>query len=373
MNRLYLDYAATTPLAPAAEQAMHAWSQSDFGNPSSLHHEGRQARHAVDLAREQFAATFGALFGEIHFTSSGTESAALALIGVALAHKGPRNHILIGSAEHHCVLHQQPLLERLGFRVTLIPSTPSGRVLPDQLAPLLSPDVLIVALMAANNETGAITDIPACAELVHAAGALLFTDAVQTFPHVQNHPADLVSASPHKWGGPKGLGILRIKAGTPIEPLLRGGGQEREMRAGTENVAGIIGAAAALSVLDPHADERKAAARDAFVAALRHDPRLTPTVPDPEPRLPGHAHWITRRATAESVLIRLDRLGISASSGAACSSGSLEPSHVLLACGYSPEEANRGLRFSFGPHHTPEVGRQAAAALLKVLDEIDPL
>lgn len=338
MSRVYLDHAATSPLLPAAREAMLPWL--DGANPSSLHLEGRRSKAAIDEAREVLASALRADFGEVIFTSSGTEAANLAILGAALAHEGSRRRILFSAAEHHCVLHTQPALERLGFTVERLPVNQVAETDLNALEERLGDDVLLVSVMHANNETGTVQPVEEVTKLCSQNGALFVCDAVQSFLTLPVPDADLVTVAAHKIGGPRGVGAVRIRAGTKIKPLLAGGGQEREVRGGTENVAGVVGFAAA--VLNQPSDDR-AKLRDAFEAAL---PEFTWT--RPPHRLPGHAHGRIAGRMAETALIAFDRAGLSASSGAACSAGSVEPSHVMMACGYSESEAREGLRFTFG-------------------------
>lgn len=372
--RIYLDSAATTPLHPAARAAMEPWLEADFGNPSSLYAEGRKAKAAIDEAREVISDSLGCLFGEVVFTSSGTEAANLGILGPALANPDPhRRRVLMGASEHHCVIHTKPLLERLGYVVEILPVDREARILVEQLLPRLAEDVLLVAVMHANNELGTIQDVGSIGEAAHRVGALVFIDAVQTYltsaapVEVKQLRADYLAVSAHKVYGPKGAGALFARGGAPLHPLVAGGGQEREVRAGTENVAAIVGFAQAVRLAAPSEDdEAKRRARDAFLKHLEKTsgPRWITTV-STEPMLAGHVHLRFPGANAESMLILLDRLGVSASSGAACSSGSLEPSHVLLACGYSPVEANEGLRFTFGRHSTVGEAELAAERVLQ--------
>lgn len=378
-SRIYLDHASTTPLLPEAREAMAPWLESDFGNASSLHAEGRRARQAIDEAREAVSGAIGSLFAEVLFTSSATEAANMAILGSALApFDANRKRIVFGAAEHHCVLHTAENLARLGFRVEQAPVDSNARIDLDALADLLGEDVLLVAVMHANNEVGTIQPVADVAELAHRVGARFFCDAVQTFGwqpwKVEDLGADFVALSAHKLGGPKGCGAIYIRAGVKIAPLLVGGGQEREMRAGTENVAAIAGFAAACrtQLTRPDLARRRREARDTFLDELD---RLAPeglewTVQPGVDRLEGHAHLRFAGVSAESVLIRLDRLGIAASSGAACSSGSLEPSHVLLACGWSEDQAREGLRFTFGWTSTSAQARKAARIVAEAVDKI---
>lgn len=356
MPRLFADHAATTPILPEVQAAM----MGDYGNPSSLHAEGRAARADVDAAREILSQRLGCLFAEVTFTSSATEAVNTAILGSALAGLGGgRRRILLGAAEHHCVLHTAKPLMTLGYQVETIPCDAVGRIRLEALDAMLDQDVLLVAAMHANNELGTYHPVKDIADRVHGVGGLYLCDAVQTFGShewkVDDLQADFVAMSAHKLYGPKGVGALYVRAGTRLTPLIHGGGQEREMRAGTENVAGIIGFGVAVQ----HAQPISAEARDAFWAALDL-PEAIRTVPAEIPVLPGHVHFRVPGITAESLLIRLDRMGLSASSGAACSSGSLEPSHVLMACGLSEAEAQEGIRITFGRGQTAETGVRAA-------------
>jgi cysteine desulfurase len=370
MTRLYLDHAATSPLDPVARDAMAPWLEDRFGNPSSLHQAGRRARAAIDEARETVAKRLGCRFAECLFTSGGTESAHMAILGVALCADPQRRRVILGAAEHHCVLGAGELAARLGLTVETAPVDRRARLDPATLGDRLGPDVLLVAAMHANNELGTINPIEEIAAVAHDHGALLFVDAVQTLGGdwtVDSLGADLLAVSAHKIGGPKGVGALYIRAGTPIEPLQRGGGQEREMRAGTENVAGIVGFAAAVRRLAETPDRRRQA-RDAFLDALAGTGAAVTA--EGADVLAGHAHVRFPGLSAESLLIVLDRMGVEASSGAACASGSLEPSHVMLACGYSDAEAREGLRFTFGRSTEPEDAREAARRLLEAVSQV---
>ncbi len=375
MRRIYLDYAATTPLLPEAYQKMVPLETKEFGNPSSLYLEGRRAKESIDVAREILSESLGSLFGEVVFTSSGTESANMALVGVALANKNPaRGRILMGAAEHHCVLGTRIFLERLGYKVELIPVTKEARIDLEVYEKMLGEDVLIVGIMHASNELGVINPVPYCAQKAHDKGALFYSDAVQTFLMplgpgqkrwtVDDLGVDLLSISSHKVYGPKGAGALYVRSGTQIEPLIYGGGQEREMRGGTENVSGIVGFAEAVKILQSRKGiwEQKKTLRDVFLKTLTQESsvKFVCSVNDFKDVLPGHLHLRFPGLSAESMLILLDRLGVSASSGAACSSGSVEPSHVLLASGYSKEEAKEGLRFTFGLETSLKDAEEAA-------------
>jgi cysteine desulfurase len=380
MSRIYLDFAATTPLLPEARQAMEPWLGESFGNASSLHQDGRKARQAVDESREILSGALGCLFAEAIFTSGGTEAANTAMIGVALGNTDSRRtRILISAVEHHCVLHTAPMLHRLGYRVETLPVDRCGVLDLEALDQAVLDDVLLVSVMHANNEIGTIQPVQEVSSIARQHGALFHCDAVQTFLSlpwtVEDLGADLISISAHKTYGPKGAGVLYVRAGTQLTPLLTGGGQEREMRAGTENVAAIAGFGAALAALS-HAENRKRtrAARDLFVARLEElRPEGLQWTVSRDLTLPGHAHLRFEGLSAESMLILLDRLGVSASSGAACSAGSLEPSHVLLACGYSPEEAKEGLRFTFGATTTETEAARAAEIVAEAAGKLRAL
>lgn len=369
MPRYYVDYAASAPLLPEAWAAMVPWLRDEFGNPSSIHAEGRRAKGEIDAAREVISSGLGCLFGEVIFTSGGTEAGNLALIGAAMARPAERNRVLISEIEHECVLACAEPLRRMGLVVEFIPCNPEGVIEPEAIEERLGEDVLLVSVMHANNELGTLQPIAEIGALAQSHGALFHTDAVQTFGHVpfsmQELPVDMLSASAHKLGGPKGIGALAVRAGTSLAPILVGGGQEREMRAGTENVGLMAGFAAAFRAAPaPHS-----AARDAFFAALAETEYLR-TVPESVPTLPGHAHVRFPGVRAETLLIRLDRAGVSASSGAACSSGSIEPSHVMLALGLSEGEALESIRFTFGPTDSAETGHAVAVLTAETVASI---
>ncbi len=369
-KRIYLDYAATSPLRAEVRKAMLPWLES--GNPSSLHVDGRRAKGAIDQARERISTALGCEFGECIFTSGATESANAAIIGAALANEDPnRRRVLISAAEHYCVLHTQATLERLGYAVTILPVGRDSRPDFERAASELSENVLLIAVMHANNETGAITDVAAIADKAHEAGVLVFSDAVQTFTKipnlVKNLQADLIAISAHKIGGPQGAGALYVKAGTKVKPFVGGGGQERELRGGTENVAAIVGFAAAVNL--PMSDVMTKTARDTLQKRLIAGGAVA-TLPPGTPTLNTHCHVRFPGVDSESMVIRLDRAGVSASAGAACSSGSLEASHVLLAAGFSESEAKEGLRFTLGHGIGPSDAILAADRIIQTAQAI---
>ncbi|MDW8106320.1 MAG: cysteine desulfurase family protein [Armatimonadota bacterium] len=359
--RVYLDHAATTPIDPRVRKAMEPYLRDEYGNPSSLHRWGRRARMAIDTARETLAAALNADPAEICFVSSGTESCNLAIIGCALKAPPHRRHILVSAVEHHCVLHAAEWLIPFGYAVEHIPVDRYGQVDPDAVRARIRDDTWLVSVMHANNEIGTLQPVKAIAQICKERGVWFHVDAVQTFGilpvDVQAIGCDLLSVSAHKIYGPKGVGALYIRAMTPLQPLMVGGGQERDRRAGTENVAGIVGFAEAVRLAESLRDaeaERQAALRDRFIRAVLEAIPDTILTGHPTERLPGNAHFRFVGVPSDSLLIALDRAGIGASSGAACSAGSLEPSHVLLALGWDETAAQEGVRFTLGRSTTWE-------------------
>ena len=355
IQRIYLDHAATTPLRPEVRAAMEPYLSADgFGNPSSLHADGQRAKRALDAARDTLACALGAQFSEITFTSGGTEADNAALVGVMLA-RGRGSHLITTQIEHEAVIETARFLEKLGFSVTYLPVDEQGRVAPRSVADALTDRTALVSVMHANNEVGTVQPLREIADLVHAHGAYLHTDAVQTFSqlpvNVHDLGVDLLSVSAHKIYGPKGVGALYVRSGIPIEPLLHGGGQERERRAGTENVPAIAGFGEAVRLLLP---EREAVAarltllRDTFLAALRQRVPSMVLNGHPAERLPNNINLSFPGLDAETLLLTLDRAGISASSGSACTSGSIEPSHVLTAMGLPDDRVNSAIRLTLG-------------------------
>jgi len=354
-QRIYLDHAATTPLRPEVRAAMEPYLSADgFGNPSSLHADGQRAKRALDAARDTLACALGAQFSEITFTSGGTEADNAALVGVMLA-RGRGSHLITTQIEHEAVIETARFLEKLGFSVTYLPVDEQGRVAPRSVADALTDRTALVSVMHANNEVGTVQPLREIADLVHAHEAYLHTDAVQTFSqlpvNVHDLGVDLLSVSAHKIYGPKGVGALYVRSGIPIEPLLHGGGQERERRAGTENVPAIAGFGEAVRLLLP---EREAVAarltllRDTFLAALRQRVPSMVLNGHPAERLPNNINLSFPGLDAETLLLTLDRAGISASSGSACTSGSIEPSHILTAMGLPDDRVNSAIRLTLG-------------------------
>lgn len=350
---IYADNAATTPVAPPVLEAMLPFYTRQFGNPSAVYGPGRIAKRALEEARDRTARCLGAQPKEIYFTGSGTEADNWAIKGVAhaMAAQG-KKHIITSKFEHHAVLHTCAALEKEGFEVTYLDVHENGRVIPEELETVLREDTALVSIMYANNEIGTIQPIPEIGEICRSHGVLFHTDAVQAAGHlpidVVAQNIDLLSLSAHKFSGPKGVGALYIRSGLAFPNLVDGGAQERGRRAGTENVAGAVGLSAALELACASMAERTARLiplRDKLTDGLLKIER-SHLNGDREHRLPGHINLCFERIEGESLLLMLDLQGICASSGSACTSGSLDPSHVLLALGVPPEIAHGSLRLS---------------------------
>jgi cysteine desulfurase len=369
---IYLDHAATTPLDPEVLDVMLPYFGEVYGNPSSLYAPGRKARAAVDDARDAVARVLGCESRELIFTSGGSESDNLAIRGVASRNRERGNHIVCSQVEHHAVLHTCQDLERHGFDVTYLPVDAEARVRPADLAEALRPETILVSVMTGNNEVGTLEPVRELAALTHEKSTAYFhTDAVQAFGkvpvRVDDLGVDLLSISAHKIYGPKGVGCLYVRMGTKIEPLITGGGHERNRRAGTENVAGIVGLAKAVEVAARDFDRDSARlreVRDRLTGGLVSSVAGVRITGDPTQRLPHHASFVIDDVEGDSLLMRLDREGVYASSGSACTSGSLEPSHVLLAMGISPEEALSSLRLTVGKR-TTEADVDAAVEVIQ--------
>lgn len=358
---VYADNAATTRVLPKVLEAMLPYFTEQYGNPSSTYPLGQEASRALIGSRETIAGLLGCRPGEITFTSGGSEADNQILRTAATwGKKQGRTHLISSAIEHHAILHTLEALQAEGFTVTLLPVNREGQVEPAALEQALTPETALVSIMAANNETGAIQPIARLAALAHARGALFHTDAVQALGHIpltlKDTDIDFLSGSAHKFHGPKEVGILFARRGIELESLIFGGEQERGKRAGTENVPGIVGMAAALEEairnLEANAS-RMAAARDALEQQLLTLPG-TRAHSGQVPRLPGHLNMAFDGVPAEALLPVLGMAGICVSAGSACASGSPEPSHVLLALGCTPEEARCSLRFSLGDDITLE-------------------
>ena len=356
---VYMDYAATTPVRPEVLEAMAPYFSERFGNPSSLYALAREAKEAVEEARGRAAAAIGADPGEVFFTAGGTEADNWAIKGTALRGKG--DHIVTSAIEHHAVIHPCRALERQGYRVTYLPVDEFGRVDPADAEDAIADETILVSVMAANNEIGTIQPIRAIADIAHDHGVPFHTDAVQAigaYPvDVDDMGADLLALSAHKFGGPKGAGALYIRRGTRIGTFMDGGAQERGRRAGTENVPGIVGLGRAIEVatadIEGHS-RRLAAMRDRLIRGILDDIPDTRLNGHPVERLANNVSVAFRYVEGESILLLLDALGIAASTGSACTSASLEPSHVLTACGLPHEEAHGSLRLTLGSRNTEE-------------------
>lgn len=366
MSRIYLDHAATTPPDPRVLDAMWPIYTETWGNPSSIYLEGQQARHALDEARQTCARLLGASPKEIIFTSGGTESDNAAIRGAAFAQRarGRGDHIITTRVEHHAVLHTVEQLEREGFRATYLPVDRDGVVDLAALEAAVGPETVVVSIMAANNEVGTLQPIAEAARIVKARNpkAVVHTDAVQAAGAIDITPdhlgVDLLSIAGHKLYGPKGVGLLYVRNRTPWQPIQLGGSQERERRAGTENVAGIVGLAKAMQLAWEEFEERNAHARALRDRLLFELPERIPdtviTGPaDPDRRLSNNFSCCFRNVEGESVLLALDLADIAASSGSACTTGSLEPSHVLTAMGIDADLAHSSLRLTVGRSNTP--------------------
>ncbi len=361
MKEIYLDYNATTPVDPRVVEAMIPYLKEHFHNPSSVYSGAKETKKAIEEAREKIASLIGASPKEIIFTGGGSEADNHAIKGVAFAFQEKGKHIITSSIEHHAVLHACQFLEKIGFEVTYLPVDKYGIVHPHSLRKAIRDDTILVTIMMANNEIGTIEPIKELAEVTHEKNVLFHTDAVQAVGkipvNVKELGVDLLSLSAHKFYGPKGVGALYIRRGVKIHPLIHGGGQERGRRAGTENVAGIVGAgkAAEIAMEEMEEEERK-------IRPLRDrlERELVKRIPEvivnghPEKRLYNTLNICVKYIEGEGMLALLDFYGISASSGSACTSGSLEPSHVLLAIGLPHEIAHGSLRFSFGKYNTDE-------------------
>jgi cysteine desulfurase len=361
LKRVYLDYAATTPVHPEVILAMTPYFAEIWGNPSSIHACGLEARSAVEEARDKIAGLIGAHKDGIFFTSGGTEADNWALQGIASANRARGNHIITSSIEHHAVLETCKHLEEQGFSITYLPVDRYGMVNPDEVKKAITSKTILISIMHANNEVGSIQPIPEIGKVAKTAGVYFHTDAVQTVGHipvdVNKLGVDMLSISAHKLYGPKGIGALYIRAGTDIQPLIYGGGQEKQMRAGTENVPGIVGFGKAVELAQEEMDDearRISQLRDTLLKNIMKNVEHTYLNGHPTKRLPNNANVSFAFVEGEAICLNLDLAGICAATGSACSSMSMEASHVLLAIGLSPELARSSLRFSFGKWSTEE-------------------
>ena len=374
MTTVYADNAATTQMSRTAIEAMLPYLKTIYGNPSSLHSVGQQAAEALQNARERIAKCLNASPREIYFTSGGSEADNQAILSaVRLGERKGKKHIISTAFEHHAVLHTLKKLEKEGFEVELLPVGPTGTVTAQQVKDAIRADTCLVTVMYANNEIGSILPIAEIGEVCAGAGVLFHTDAVQAAGHipidVKAQHIDMLSLSAHKFHGPKGIGLLYARQGVPLMSLIEGGAQERGKRAGTENIPAIMGMAAALEEACAHIDEnaRKVSAlRDRLIAGLSKIPHSALNG-DPVNRLPGNVSFCFEGIEGESLLLLLDAKGICASSGSACTSGSLDPSHVLLAIGRPHEVAHGSLRLSLCEWNSDEDVARILAAVPEVV------
>ena len=359
MDRIYMDNAATTAVSPEVLQTMLPYFSEIYGNPSSIHSTGRDARRAVDAARKQVAQAIGAQPTEIYFTAGGSESDNWAIKGTAFAKRDKGNHIITTAIEHHAVLHTCQWLEKQGFQVTYLPVDEYGRVRVEDVEKAITDKTILISIMAANNEIGTLEPIAEIGKLAHEKGILFHTDAVQAVGaiplDVNAMNIDMLSMSGHKFHGPKGIGALYIRKGVRPDVFMHGGAQERTQRAGTENLAGIVGMGKAIELATQNLEAnvaRMTRLRDKLIdGILAEIPEVRLNGHRTE-RLPNNVNVSIRYIEGEALLLRLDLAGIAGSSGSACTSGSLDPSHVLLAIGLPHEIAHGSLRLSLGTDST---------------------
>ena len=360
-KRIYADNAATTKVAPEVVDAMLPYFTETYGNPSSIYNEGRTARVAVEKAREQVANAIGASPKEIYFTGSGSEADNWALRSTARALSKKGNHIITSAAEHHAVLHTCQDLEKQGFEVTYLPVDKYGMVSPDDVKAAIKDTTIMISIMFANNEIGTIMPIAEIGKIAKEAGVVFHTDAVQAVGNVEIDVKamniDMLSLTAHKFHGPKGCGALYVRQGVKLMSFITGGAQERMRRAGTENVPGIVGLGKAIELATANIKEKREkliALRDRYIKKVLETVPYSRLNGHPTERLAGNANISFEYIEGEGLLLSLDMKGIAASSGSACTSGSLDPSHVLIAIGLKHEQAHGSLRTSFGEDTTVE-------------------
>ena len=377
MKRIYMDNAATTRVTEPVAQAMMPYLTEVFGNPSSVHAFGRDARRALDNARAQVAAALNAKPNEIYFTGCGTESDNWAIRGTAYARRDKGNHIITSAIEHHAVLHTCEQLEKEGFKITYLPVDEEGLISLDDLKAAITPETILITIMTANNEIGTIQPIKEIGAIAKEHGIRFHTDAVQAIGSVRmdvkDMNIDMLSISGHKFHAPKGVGVLYIRNGVRLERLIQGGAQERTQRAGTENLASIVALGKAIELANANIEEHNAkltAMRDRLIDGILSTIPETRLNGHRTQRLPGNVNVSVRYIEGEALLLSLDLKGIAASSGSACTSGSLDPSHVLLAIGLPHEIAHGSLRLSLSEENTMEEVEYVITTLKEIVDRL---
>ena len=377
MRKVYLDNAATTALSPKVLEQMMPYLTTIYGNPSSPHSFGQEARRGVEHARDQVAKALNALPEEIIFTGCGTESDNTVLFGVAERYKSKGNHIITTNVEHHAILHTCEALEKRGIEVTYLPVDENGMVTAEQVANAITDKTILVSIMFANNEVGTIMPIAEIGKVCRERGVLFHTDAVQAVGHVpidvKAMNIDMLSMSAHKFHVPKGVGALYMKKGIRLPAYVMGGAQERNRRAGTENVAGVVGLGAAIELATQNLEEsaaRMTKLRDKLIAGIAERIPEVKLNGHPTLRLPNNVNYSIKYIEGESILLMLDMNGIAASSGSACTSGSLDPSHVLLALGLSHEIAHGSVRLTLSDETTEEDIDYVLEVLPKVAERL---
>ncbi|MFC2069902.1 cysteine desulfurase NifS [Chloroflexota bacterium] len=377
MKRIYLDYAATTPMHPDVLKVMQPYFTDYFGNPSSIYSYGQEAKSAIDTARASVAVLIGAQENEIVFTSGGTEADNFAIKGIANANRSRGNRIITSAIEHHAVLETCQFLEKDGYEVTCLPVDKSGIVDPDDVRKAITSETVLISIMHANNEIGTIQPISDISNIAREAEVYFHTDAVQTAGHittkVNDLNVDLLAMSAHKFNGPKGVGALYIRKGTRVTPLIHGGEQEQRRRASTENVAGIVGfgKAAELARLEINEEtERLTSLRNRLINGLLNKMEGILLNGHTELRLPNNINFSVSYVEGESMVLNLDMEGICASTGSACSASSTEPSHVLIAIGRPPELAHGSIRFSLGKWTTEDDIERVIEVLPRIVSNL---
>ena len=377
MKRIYLDYAATTPAHPEVMKAMLPYFTESFGNPSSIHSYGQEAKDAIERARSKVAALIGAKSEEIVFAGSGTEADNFAVKGVALSRQAKGNHIITSSIEHHAVLETCKFMEKQGFSVTYLPVDGYGMVDPNDVKKAITKKTILVSIMHANNECGTIEPVAQIGNIAREAEIYFHTDAVQTVGHipldVNKLNVDLLSISAHKLYGPKGVGAVYIRKGTRISPFMHGGNQERGRRASTENVPGIVGFGKAAEIAQQEMLEeaqKLTALRDRLIEGILRGIEYTQLNGHPVTRLPNNVNVSINYVEGESILLNLDLDGICASTGSACTSADLEPSHVLVAMGLPYLQAHSSLRFTLGKWTTEEETNKVLEVLPGIVSKL---